>query len=91
METNQEGKSEKFFRDLGKRIDQFIVELKQAGNRVETDAQKKYDELKDAAARFKKEAENKDRWKEVEDSMTRAGNEMEKAFKAAFKKREGEK
>jgi hypothetical protein len=88
METNQDGKSEKFLRDLGKRIDQFMVELKDATNRVEADAQKKYDELKETAARLKKEAVNKERWKEVEDSMTRAGDELEKAFRSAFKKRE---
>lgn len=90
METNQEGKSERFFRDLGKKIDQFVVELKEAGTRVEADAQKKYDELKDAAARFKKEAENKERWKEIEDHLTKATLELEKTFRAAFKKREKE-
>ena len=50
--------------------------------------QKKYEELKVSAARFKKEAENKERWKEVEDGLKRAGEELEKTVKAAFKKRE---
>jgi hypothetical protein len=50
--------------------------------------QKKLDELKEAAERIKKEAENKERWKEVEDSLKKAGTELENAFKSAFKKKE---
>ncbi len=88
METNQEGKSEKFFKEFGRRLDLFIVEVKEAGTRVEADLQKKYEELKTAGERLKKEAENKERWKEVEDGLRRAGDELEKTFKAAFKKRE---
>lgn len=86
METNQEGKGEKFFKDFGKKLDQFLVELKDAGTRVETDMQSKFDELKVAAEKLKKEAENKERWKEVESSLKKAGAELENAFKTAFKK-----
>src|SRR5688572_5199071 len=91
MEEKQEGKAEKFFKDFGKKLDKFVAEVRDAGNRAETDAQKKYDELKDAAARFKREARNKDRWREVEDGLKKAGDEMERAFKAAFKKRDAER
>jgi lysyl-tRNA synthetase class I len=86
METNQEGKAEKFFKDFGKKMDQFLVELKDAGTRVEADMQDKYEELKVAAEKLKKEAENKERWKEVENSLKKAGSELENAFKTAFKK-----
>ncbi len=88
METNQEGKAEKFFKDFGKKLDQFLVEVKDAGSRAETDMQQKYEELKVAAEKIKKEAENKDRWKEVENSLKKAGAELENAFKSAFKKKE---
>jgi hypothetical protein len=88
METNQEGKAEKFFKDFGKKLDQFLVEVKDAGSRAETDMQQKYEELKVAAEKIKKEAENKDRWKEVESSLKKAGAELENAFKSAFKKKE---
>lgn len=88
METNEEGKAEKFFKDFGKKMDQFLVELKDAGTRVEADMQSKYDELKVAAEKLKKEAENKERWKEVESSLKKAGGELENAFKTAFKKKE---
>ncbi len=88
METNQEGKAEKFFKEFGKKMDQFLVELKDAGTRAETDMQQKYEELKVAAEKLKKEAENKERWKEVESSLKKAGAELENSFKSAFKKKE---
>ena len=88
METNEEGKAEKFFKDFGKKLDQFLVEMKDAGARAETDMQLKYEELKVAAEKLKKEAENKERWKEVEASLKKAGAELENALKSAFKKKE---
>ncbi len=88
METNHEGKAEKFFKDFGKKLDQFLVETKDAGTRVESDLKKKYEELKVAGEKLKSDVENKERWKEVEASLKRAGEELEKAAKAAFKKKE---
>jgi len=87
METNSEGKAENFFKEFGKKLDQFVVELKDAGSRAEVDMQKKYEELKQAAEKFKNEAENKERWKEVESSLKKAGEELNNAFKTAFKKK----
>jgi hypothetical protein len=89
MEENKEGKSNSFFEDFGKKMDQFLVELKDAGKRMDADMQKKYEELKVSAERFAKEAGNKERWKEVEEGLKRAGEELEKTVKAAFKKRDG--
>lgn len=88
MEENTEGKSEKFFKDFGKKVDQFLSEAKDAGDRLEGDLRKKYDELKVSAEQLRKEAASKERWKEVEDGLKRAGEELEKTLKAAFKKRE---
>ena len=88
MEAKEEGKAEKFFKEFGKRLDRFMVEAKEAGTRVEADLQKKYDELKATAEKLKTEAENKERWKEVEEGLKKAGEELDKAFKAAFKKRD---
>ena len=90
METN-DGKAEKFFKEFGKKVDLFIIEAKDAGNRLEVDLQKKYEELKVTAEKLKSEAENKERWKEVEASLKKAGDELSNAFKAAFKKKEAEK
>ena len=88
MEPSKEGKSEKFFKEFGKKIDQFRVELKDAGGRAQVDFQQKFEELKKAGENLKKEAGSKERWKEVESSLKKAGDELEKAFKAAFKKKE---
>ncbi len=90
METNQEGKAEKFFKDFGKKLDQFLVETKDASTRVESDLKKKYEELKVAGEKLKSDVENKERWKEVEASLKRAGEELEKAARAAFKKKESQ-
>ena len=86
MEPNEEGKAEKVFKDFGKKLDQFFAEAKDAGTRVEADLKKKYDELKDSAEKLKDETKNKERWKEVEASLKKAGEELEKAVKAAFRK-----
>ena len=86
METNDTGKAEKFFKEFGKKMDQFLVELKEAGTRVETDMKDRYEELKVAAEKLKKDAENKERWKEVEASLKKAGEELNNAVKSAFKK-----
>jgi DNA-binding ferritin-like protein len=87
MEETNEGKAEKFFKEFGKKMDQFASELKEAGGRAEGDLQKKYDELKAAAQKLKEEAGKKERWQEVEANLKKAGEELENAFKAAFKKK----
>ncbi|MFM8743556.1 MAG: hypothetical protein ACKODM_09565 [Cytophagales bacterium] len=87
METNQEGSAEKFFKEFGKKLDQFFVEAKDAGTRVESDFKLKFEELKTAGEKLKAEVENKERWKEVETSLKKAGEEFERAMKAAFAKR----
>jgi phosphoglycerate-specific signal transduction histidine kinase len=86
-EPTQEGSAEKFFREFGKKFDQFLVEAKDASSRVEVDLRKKYEELKIAAEKLKNDAESKERWKEVEASLKKAGEELNNAVKAAFKKK----
>jgi len=87
MEETNEGKAEKFFKEFGKKMDLFASELKEAGGRAEVDLQKKYDELKAAAQKLRTEAGKKERWQEVESSLKKAGDELENAIKAAFKKK----
>ncbi len=88
METNEEGKAEKTFKGFGKKVDQFLAELDEAGERLQREFNEKFEELKVSADKLKKEAENKERWREVEDNLKKAGDELSKAFKAAFKKKE---
>ena len=89
METkNEEGKAERLFKNFGKKVDTFIEELDDAAIRLQKEFQEKYEELKQSAEKIKKETENKERWREVEDNLKKAGEEFGKAFKAAFKPRE---
>ena len=84
METKEEGKAEKTFKSFGKKVDEFLVEFDEAGQKLQKEFQQKYEELKVTAEKLKKEATNKERWKEVEESLKRAGDEFGKAMEAAF-------
>jgi len=86
MDAKNEGKAEKTFKSFGKRVDDFIVELNQAAEKMEQEFREKYEELKVTAERVKKEAESKERWKEVEANLKKAGDELKNAFSAAFRK-----
>jgi hypothetical protein len=88
MSDENKGKTEGMFSNFGKKVDQFLDELDEAGEKLRVEFQGKYDELKETAERIKKETKNKERWKEVEDSLTRAGEELKKAIEAAFRKRD---
>lgn len=88
MEKEQEeGKAEKAFKNFGKKMDQFMTELNEAGIRLNKEAEQKFEELKKSAKKLKKEMDDKERWKEVEASLKKAGQELENAVKAAFKKK----
>ena len=91
METTNEGRAEKAFKNFGKKVDEFLADLDQTGEKFQKEFNEKYEELKVSAEKLKKETENKERWKEVEDSLRKAGEELSKAFKAAFKNREENK
>jgi DNA-binding transcriptional regulator GbsR (MarR family) len=86
MDGEYKGKKEEAFRNLGKKIDNFLEEFNEAKDRLEKDFSAKYEELKESADKLKDELENKDRWKEVEERLKAAGDEIGKAVKAAFKK-----
>lgn len=86
--TEEQGKAEKAFKSFGKRVDEFVVELNEAGERLQKEFKERFEELKDSAEKLKDEAKNKERWREVEDSLKKAGEDLNNAFKAAFKKKE---
>lgn len=88
METSNEGKNERSFKNFGKKVDDFMVELNESTERLKKEFKQKYEELKVNAEKVKKESEGNERWKEVEDSLKKAGDELGNAFKAAFKKRD---
>jgi hypothetical protein len=87
MENQEDsGKAENLFKNFGKKVDAFMSELNEAGTRLNKEFESRFEELKDSAEKLKKEAKNKERWKEVEDSLKKAGDELNRAVKAAFKK-----
>lgn len=89
MENKEEtGKAENLFKNFGKKVDAFVAELHEAGERLNKEFEGRFEELKDSAEKLKDEAKNKERWKEIEDSLKKAGDEFNRAVKAAFKKRE---
>lgn len=88
METSNEGQNEKKFKNFGKKVDHFMSDLHEAGEKLQKEFREKFEELKLTAEKIKKETENNERWKEVEDSLKKASDELGNAFKAAFKKRD---
>ncbi len=84
MESTDEGKNEKAFKSFGKKVDEFMIELNEAGERLQKEFREKYEELKASAEKMKKDTENKERWKDVEASLKKAGEELKNAFNAAF-------
>lgn len=86
-EEQNEGTAEKAFKNFGKKMDQFMAELNEAGEKLNKEFEQKYEELKQSAEKLKKDAKDKERWKEVEASLKKAGQELENAVKAAFKKK----
>ena len=87
MSTQGEGQNEKTFKNFGKKVDQFLVELNEAGERLQKEFEEKFEELRQTAENLKREAESKERWKEVEANLKKAADELNEAFKAAFRKR----
>jgi hypothetical protein len=87
MEPIEEGKAEKKFKSFGQKVDEFLLELNEAGEKLHKEFEQKFEELKGTGERLKKEAENNDRWKEVESNLKKAADELNSAFKAAFRKR----
>jgi hypothetical protein len=87
MESEKQGKAEDSFKNFGKKIDSFVAELNEAGGKLQKEFQQRFEELKVSAEKLKNEAENKERWKEVETSLRKAGEEFGNAFKSAFGKR----
>ena len=87
METTDQGKNEKNFKSFGKKVDDFLLELNEAGEKLQKEFEEKFEELKQTGEKLKKEAEDKERWREVEANLRKAADELANTFKAAFKKK----
>lgn len=89
MGRKPEGKVEKILKDLGKKIDELIADLKKVKGEAGVEFNSRVDELKrnrDSLENEFKKLRSDDRWKEVEQNLDNAGKDIRKAFDAAFKK-----
>ena len=72
METKEGDKNEKKFAGFGKKVDQFLDELNEAGEKLQKEFQQRYDELKDSAEKLKKRSRE-------QRALERSGSESEKS------------
>ncbi|MEN8247698.1 MAG: hypothetical protein ABFS32_02100 [Bacteroidota bacterium] len=92
MGRNPEGNAEKMFKNFGKKVDSFILELKEAKGNSSEEFQQRLDELKKSKdsleEKFKEfREENKDKWDDVQSELERAGQEFKKAVNNLFASR----
>ncbi len=91
MGRKPEGKAEKAFKRIGKKIDELLADLKEAGSHAEGEYSDRIEELKKSGNKLKDEFSNfkekhQDRIDEVETNLRRAGDDLKSAFNSAFKK-----
>lgn len=91
MGAEEDEKNSRSSKPFNKKVDQFRTEVNEAADRLQKEFGEKFEELKQAGEKLKKEAENKERWKEVETNLKKAADDVGNAFKAAFKSREKKK
>jgi arginyl-tRNA synthetase len=95
MATNPQGTAEKMLKDLGRRIDELIVDLHEAKDKASVEYAKEIEELKKGRDKVQSEIDefrerHKERFDEIEESLERAGRELRNAFETAFKRKEKE-
>lgn len=91
MSNEHEGQVESILKELGKKIDQLIVDAKGAKDDVRDEVEAKIkvlkskkEKLEDEYTEFKKKNESK--WTEIKTHLGAAAEEIKKATEAAFKK-----
>lgn len=93
MGRKTEGKAEKTFKRLGKKLDEMISDLQGLKEKARGNFSEQFDELHRNKETLEKEfshfrENNKDRWDEVESRIEKAGHELKEALKAAFKSKD---
>ena len=90
MDNTQEGKAEKSFKNLGKKIDELLEDLKGFKDKAAVEFEGSVEELKKNRDSIEEEIKNlkdDDRWKEAKQNLENAGKEIKKAFENAFSTR----
>ena len=91
MGRKPEGKAEKMFKNIGKKLDKIFEDLDEAKEHAQDEYGDRFEELKRTGEKLKSEARNfKDNHQEVfndiEEAMDRAGKELKDIYDRAFKK-----
>ena len=87
MNETEEGRAEKQFKNLGKKIDEILQDAKGFKDKAAQEFEGSIDELKknrDSIEEEIKRIKDDDRWKEAMQNLENAGREIKKAFEAAF-------
>ncbi|UII23223.1 hypothetical protein [Fulvivirga ligni] len=92
MKTEQQGRAEKMFQDIGKGIDGLIEDLHKAKERAKVEYADEINELKRSGDKLNEEINNfrnnnKDKFDDVEKSLQKAAHELRNAFETMFKKK----
>jgi len=88
MANDTKGQVENLLSELGKKIDQLIVEAKSASGEIREEIEEKIEELKQKKTKIEQDFEeykSSDRWHEIKNHLTSALVELKKAAEAAFK------
>ena len=94
MGRRPEGKAENALKNLGKKLDEFVEEIKSMAD--DPKYKSRIDELKRNGEKLKGEFEefrvkHQDAFDQVEDTFEKAGDQIRKAFDQAFTKSDGKK
>ncbi|MEP2026709.1 MAG: hypothetical protein ABJH98_03235 [Reichenbachiella sp.] len=91
MSKEHQGQVEKILKELGKRIDDLIIEAKDAKDDIRDDVEEKIKELKKKKVKLDDEFQsfkdkNEGKWDEIKAHLSSAAEEIRKAAEAAFKR-----
>ncbi len=90
MAEKTKGRVEDLLRELGKKIDELIIEAKDAKDEIRDEVEKKIQDLKRKKEELEKEMEdykNQEKWQEAREHFFTALQELKKAAETIFSKK----
>ncbi|MBU2885834.1 hypothetical protein KO507_08680 [Gilvimarinus agarilyticus] len=92
MSAEHQGQVEKILKELGKRIDDLIVEARGAKDEIRDEVEDKIRDLKSKKENLETEysefkEKNEGKWVEIKNHLSSAADEIKLAAEAAFKKK----
>lgn len=92
MGRKPEGKAEKMFKNLGKKVDKLLVDIDDAKGKAKVEYADQIDELKKNGQQLKTELGNfkdkhQDKLDDIEEKLEKVTKDVKKAFESAFSKK----